>query len=265
MTIDAFPRKSRRSRPPRESAPLAIGVADAQIFDCPACRRPLAVGVSRCPSCRTRLFGGIRATKAAGFVATGLMVGLIIGTGGTAAVLTLARPVPAPIVIPMPVMVPLPSVAPVLTAAPVVDPAPPTISGGARSALHQSTLIDARLVADADRLGAALTSKASTADLARILRSMAADAAVGERLAAELAGWSDGAIVAAGLTEAYAAVGATAASGTHASLSNTRAYQEASRDMLAVVDGITTLDADVRALAATVGVELPVSEERPAP
>jgi hypothetical protein len=265
MTIDAFPRKGRRSRSSRDTAPLAIGVADAQIFDCPACRRPLAVGTSRCPGCRTRLVGGIRATKAGGYVATGLMLGLIIGTGGTAAVLTLARPVEAPIVEPLPSVATLPSAAPVVTAAPVVDPAPPAIPAGARSALRQSTLIDARLVADADRLGAALAAKASTAELARILRSMAADATVGERLAEELAGWSDSATVAAGLTEAYAAVGATAASGTHASLSNARAYQKASRDMLAVVDGITALDVDIRALAVTAGVELPVSDEAPTP
>ena len=177
MTIDALPGKGRRSRSGGEHATIAIGASDAQIFDCPACDRPLAVGTSRCPGCRTRLIGGIRATRAAGFVATGLMVGLIVGTAGTAGVFLLTRPVPVAVTEPAPSAAPLGSAGPILTAPPIEVPV--GIPAAARSALRQSALIDARLIADGDRLRAALTARAPTAELARILRTMAANAAVG--------------------------------------------------------------------------------------
>jgi len=67
MTIDAVRRKSTRAsrRAPQEEL-LPIGETDANIFNCPACARPLVVGTTRCPGCSTGLISGIRATRAAG-------------------------------------------------------------------------------------------------------------------------------------------------------------------------------------------------------
>jgi hypothetical protein len=54
MTIDALHGPVDRPRDQADAGP-AIGTADANIFLCPRCTRPLAVGVSRCAGCRTRL------------------------------------------------------------------------------------------------------------------------------------------------------------------------------------------------------------------
>ena len=93
MTIDAVRRKSTRAsrRPPQEEL-LPIGETDANIFNCPACARPLGVGTTRCPGCSTRLISGIRATRAAGFMAIGLMVGLVVGGGAVGLVAYLTAP-----------------------------------------------------------------------------------------------------------------------------------------------------------------------------
>lgn len=255
MTIDALPGKGRRSRSGPEHPTIAIGASDAQIFDCPACDRPLAVGTSRCPGCRTRLIGGIRATRAAGFIATGLMLGLIVGTAGTSGVFLLTRPLSAVVAEPVPSAAPLSSAGPIATAPPVEVPS--GIPAAARSALRQSALIDARLIADGDRLRAALAARAPTAELARILRTMAANAAVGERVSPDLGRWSSAEVVASSLGAAYAAVGSTAASGTDYSLTNDRPYLDASRAMLGVVDDLAALDTELRGLAVEAEVDLP--------
>ena len=67
--------------------PMAIGVADANIFSCPRCGRPQAVGNGRCAGCGLRMVGGIPMLKVAGFVAAGLMIGLLVA-GGAIAVVT---------------------------------------------------------------------------------------------------------------------------------------------------------------------------------
>ena len=51
MTVDAIRRKPKRSRAASAAieagpASFAIGEADANIFDCPSCRRPLSAGTS---------------------------------------------------------------------------------------------------------------------------------------------------------------------------------------------------------------------------
>ena len=60
------------------------------LFACPACGRPLAIGVRRCPSCSSRLVMGVRAGRVAMFVTIGLIVGVAFG-GGLAATLSAIR------------------------------------------------------------------------------------------------------------------------------------------------------------------------------
>ena len=81
MTVDALRSKSRRRRRLDEPEPIPIGELDSEIFDCPACARPLAAGTRRCPACSTRLIDGIKATKAAEFVVAGLLIGSLVGGG----------------------------------------------------------------------------------------------------------------------------------------------------------------------------------------
>lgn len=263
MTVDAVRGTSRRRRSAEGGEALAIGEADANIFDCPSCARPLAVGSHRCPGCGTRILAGVRATTASGFLAAGLIVGLLVGAGATAAALLVTRPADGAATDPItaPSIAPAVSAAPNATApvasapAPVVDPA---IPASAVSALRQSVLVDQRLLDDGARLSASLAVRNPVAvDIARALRAIGASAAFGDRIAPDVADWSAASAVSSSLTEFYAAVGATAREGLTASLTNTRAYVAAGTSMLEVLAALPGIDAAKRDLAASVDLELP--------
>src|SRR5688500_2238015 len=70
-------RRGKTSHTPSHAPSLAIGEADANIFACPACQRPLGSGTPRCPSCGTRLIGGVKASRAAVLVGIGVFTGMI--------------------------------------------------------------------------------------------------------------------------------------------------------------------------------------------
>jgi hypothetical protein len=126
------------------------------------------------------------------------------------------------------------------------------------SALRQSTILNQRLLADADKLAAALRADSpSGAEIAPLLRTMASTASFGDRLAPAVGDWSDGAALSEALTTLYAAVGRIAEDGLSASVQNGRAYADAGKRMLAVLAQITELDAASRALAASADLELP--------
>lgn len=253
MTIDALRGPLDRARN-QSLESVAIGAADANIFLCPRCTRPLAVGVSRCAGCGTRLVVGVQLMKVGGFVGLGLAAGLAVGGGLVAAAMTAGRPVDIPVVQP-PVAV-VPSAAPAVTAAP--PPIAPVVPPPALSALRQSTVVNQRLLADADLLAKALgRTDPSAAEIAMLLRGLATNAAFGDRLAPAVASWDDGDAVSHGLAAFYASIGRIADEGLSASLTNERAYVDAGRQMLAIMDGLTDLDAASRGLAASADVELP--------
>jgi hypothetical protein len=154
----------------------------------------------------------------------------------------------------------VPSVAPVAPSAavPVVAPAIPAITAAAASALRQSTTLNQRLLADGDRLVAAIASdRPSGAEIAPLLRALASTAAFGDRLAPNVAQWPDGAAVSESLAAFYAAVGRVAGEGLTASVRNDRAYADAGRKMIVILDQVTKLDAASRTLAASGELELP--------
>ncbi|MGH2477274.1 MAG: hypothetical protein ACRDIL_18595 [Candidatus Limnocylindrales bacterium] len=255
MTIEASGGKaSRFGRRSAATVGLPIGEADANIFNCPACARPLAVRTSRCPGCATRLVAGVRATKAAGFVIVGLLAGLMVGGGSVAVVTAVTRPATITVDAP-PIVTPSQAVLPTSRPVPPVDPGIPT---AALTALRQSTVVNQRLLADADKLAAALAASPAGKDIAPILRSLAANAGFGDGLAPSIAAWDDGLAVSQGLVTFYAAIGGVAQNGLAASLSNTRAYVDAGKRMMAVIDGMTDLDAASRVLAASADLELPL-------
>ena len=250
MTVDALPRDTA-------NASVAMGTPDANIFLCPRCTRPLAIGVSKCAGCGTRLVAGVPLLKVSGFVGAGLIVGLLLGGGGVGAATLLGRPAPATVALPSAGIVPSAapaSVAPVPSGVPVAPAVPPA----ALSALRQSTVINQRLLADAELLSQAMaaTAPAST-DIAPLLRSLAATASFGDRAATAVGTWDDASLVAADLSAFYASIDRIAGDGLAASLNNARAYRDAGRRMLAALAGVTDLDAASRDLAATVDVELP--------
>src|SRR5882672_12243696 len=91
MTVDVGRRRAKAAAAggtDRSDGPS--GEIGQTIFGCPACGRPLAIGVRRCPSCSARLVMGVRAGRAAMFVTIGLIVGVAFG-GGLAATLTAIR------------------------------------------------------------------------------------------------------------------------------------------------------------------------------
>jgi hypothetical protein len=264
MTIDAVRRKSARAAGRKQRAELPIGESDANIFDCPGCARPLAVGTRRCPGCSTRLLGGVRATLAAGFMATGLIVGLAVGGGTMFLILTLTAAPATAVTMPTDTT-PGASAVPAVSAAPQAPVVDPTVAAGL-SSLRQATLVNQRLVADAARLDAIMTiSQPNAVEIARILRSLAATAAFGDRIAPTVADWPDARAISGGLVDFYAAVGATARDGLANSLTNGRAYATAGRAMIVVMDTLPAVDAAARSLAAAADTELPPLDPVAAP
>jgi hypothetical protein len=259
MTIDALRGPVDRPRD-MSPEPVAIGASDQHIFLCPNCTRPLAKGVSRCSGCRTRLVSGVPLLRVGGFVGLGLVAGMVAGGGLVAAVGALGRPAEISVVQP-PVAV-VPSAVPAVSAVPVpvapAVPAIPDVPPSALSALRQTTVVNQRLLADADLLARALASDdPSAAEIAPLLRGLATNAAFGDGLVPAVASWDDGIAVSQGLAAFYASIARVADEGLAASLTNERAYLDAGRKMLLVLGGLTDLDAASRGLAASADTELP--------
>jgi hypothetical protein len=260
MTIDALPDRARRTRNRKATRPaMAIGEADANIVACPACARPLDAGGRRCPDCGTHIIAGVRATTASTFIAGGLLVGLIVGTSVTGALTIVTRPVA---IDPLAPAAAIPSTAPAASAITAASPAPvtpadPTIPSAAVSALRQVAALQQRFADDAGRLAAALAvAEPSSVDLARILRSMNANAAFGEQLSTEVGSWTTAAALSTQLDQLYADVRALAGEGLDSSLTNTPAYVRTSEAMLGVLASLPEVDAAARPLADRAGVDL---------
>lgn len=261
MTIQALRGKVGRSirvgKPagPPAPEPLAIGETDKEIFNCPVCARPLALGAGLCPGCGTRLLVGVPVRRASIFIAIGLIVGMMLGGSAMAVIASIGS---TETVTPLGPAVTGPSAVPGASApapAPAIDPSVPS---AAISALRQTALLNDRIAADAKRLEAALKAGSrGTPDVARALRALAADAALGAPMAENVAAWAAGADLSADLASFYRKIGATAKDGLSYSLANDRAYARAARDMLRVIDRMAALDATSRSLAANAAFELP--------
>ena len=269
MTIDALHGPVDRPREPASDG-VAIGTPDANIFLCPRCARPLAVGVSKCAGCGTRLVAGVPVLKVTGFVGLGLVVGLAIG-GGVVGALTLAggattAAVVAPPVAVVPSAVAVPSNVPVTSALPQpsampVDPGVPT---AALTALRRSTTVNQRLLTDAEGLAKALAARdPSPAEIAPLLRNLAATASFGDGIASTVGTWDDAADLSTALAAFYASIDRIAQDALAASITNDRAYQDAGARMLAVLDRLARLDAETRALATSAGLDLPPLDSAP--
>jgi hypothetical protein len=260
MTAEAVggrsgPRKTPRRvkpRPPVNPEALSIGESDANIFSCPICSRPLAVGAHRCPACGTRLILSTPAQRAGIFMSAGLVLGLLFGWSFAAVVGALTAPR---------VNNPTASGAPGASVPVVVVPTPaPTIAAVSRSALGQAAALDARLTGEAAALRFALRDKdLDSASVADQLRSLAADAAFGEDLASRLGAWDQAYALSLDLSNLYGSIRSTAREGLAASIQNDPAYRASAQKMLAVLNGIAPLDKRLRELALSVDIRLPGS------
>jgi hypothetical protein len=261
MTSEAVPTQPDAPEPvAREAMPrnpalesIAIGAYDQNIFLCPRCTRPLAVGVSRCAGCRVRLVAGVPLLKVSGFVGMGFVIGIALAVGVLSTLALLAGPVAAPN---QPPVAAVPSAVPGASVAPgVVDPAVPR---AATSALRQSTLINQRLLTDQRRLARVMRSSGSGAsEIAPVLRSLAWTVSFGDGLGGTISTWPDAVPFAKSLDSFYGQLARIADDGLSASVSNDKAYRDAGRRMLIVLDRLADIDAGSRALAATANIELP--------
>ena len=157
-----------------------------------------------------------------------------------------------------------PSASPIAaTAAPsavVVAPpvAPPGAPPAAISALSGTAVVNGRIAVDASTLDGTLARRdATTIEIARALRSLAADAALGVDLTGRLRPWTAAAPTMTKLNDFYHSMATTAHLALRAPLSDGRSYRQAAAKMMTVLGSLGDVDASSRTLAATVGLELP--------
>ena len=246
--------KPPRARRPSRSEPLAIGEVDSTVFNCPACARPLAHGASVCPGCGTRLIVGVRAKLAMGFLAVGLIAGVMLGSG--AMFVAGGRQSVVPATTDGSAVVPGSNTGTVTgaSAAPVL-PADVGIPSQAVSALRQATVVNGRLSDYAVELDRALASKATRGiDIARILRAVSADVLFGVDIAPSIAPWPEAADLSADLGTFYVSVRDSAQAGLKPSVSDTRAYQAAGKRMAKLLSRLSALDARSAEVVAAAGL-----------
>ena len=240
----------------KEAMALPIGDSDAHVFTCPSCARPLSEGTSRCPGCGVRLIMGVRMKRAGAILGLGIALGILLGGVTTAAAITLSLHDPVPAVVAAPSVAP--SVASAASAAPSFSAIDPSAPAAAVSALSGTAVVNGRISVDADTLSSTLhRSNVTTIEMARALRSLAADAALGIDLANRIAPWTEAAQVRTDLDDFYRAMATAARTGLRASLNDSGAYRKAGTDMLRVLATMGAVDAQSRTLAGTIGLELP--------
>jgi hypothetical protein len=238
----------------------SIGESDADVFDCPACARPLAGGTSRCPGCGTRLVMRVKLRKAGMILALGIVLGVVAGGGTAAGAIMLSQRDPKAAAVALPAAPASPTPRPTPRPTPSTRTEPTVLTGpqAAISALSGTAVVNGRMSVDAATLSSTLADKGAPAiDIARALRSLAADAALGIDLTDRLAPWRDAAPVMGDLDTFYQAVADSARNALRASLTDTPGYRAAGTAMVKVLAGLGPVDAASRALALTVDLELP--------
>jgi trimeric autotransporter adhesin len=279
MTVNTVRRPRRRTTtvesarvvPPVGS--LAIGEIGQTVFDCPTCGRPLAIGVRRCPGCRTRLVLGVPLSKAAVFAAVGLAIGVAAGSVGAFVFATsrsAAAPNPAPVALTpgapasaataaTPAAAASEAVS--ATASPITSSAPSSaMSPLVRSALSQAVSVDERLAASEVALrGALAASRFSASDAAEILRSISADVVYGEQLADRISRSPETGSVGADLATIYGSIHDAATDGLVASVRDAASYRATTTSMIVLLGRVADADARARSLLAQNGVSVPES------
>jgi hypothetical protein len=235
-------------------AVFEIGAEGARIIECPTCSRPIDGGALRCPGCGTRFLLEVPLKRASVFLATGAVVGLLVGGSLMGAAASVSRPLGGAQSTAGPVPTASGAVGPAASARPGGAAAPPVAGAG----LRQAVAINARLASGVEALRTTLAAKPfESSEVASNLRALLQDASVGMDAATRLKGWGDAAAVHVQLVSLYEAVRSTARSGLSAALSNEAAYKTAGSRMISVLGGVTAADAAARALATDGGVVVP--------
>ncbi len=222
------------------------GDGSQDVFSCPTCSRPLAVGTSRCRGCGTVLLVGVPARRASLFITIGAVVGLIAGATFATVVSGMTRVAPA--------------AGPGSAAAAAdasAEPAPAIAPNAAANALRLTIAVDDRLLSSQVRLKSMLSGSFDTVAVASILRAISADAAWGADVVGRLADWPAAADLQPRLRDEYRKIVATAKDGLNATITSASAYRSAAKRMLAHTATITGLRAESASLAAAYGISLP--------
>lgn len=247
-------RGKARDAADRAARALTIGEPDARVFTCPACSRPLPNGTWRCTGCGVRLIMGVTLRRAGAVLVLGIAIGVLFGGATMVGAIALSRTQPAAVVVGQPAAAPIaPSAAP-----PAEYVAPAGVPPAALSALSGTAVVNGRIAVDAMTLSTTLVRRgATTIEIARALRSLAADAALGVDLTGRFRPWTDAAPVMTKLEDFYQAMAGTAHVGLRAPLSDDRSYRASAAEMMTVLGSLGDVDAASRTLASSVGLELP--------
>lgn len=244
-----------RPKPPRTPS-YGIGDKDAHVFNCPVCARPLPDGTLQCPGCSTRLVFGVTLKRAGGLLAFGAVVGILFG--GLAMSVAIGVGLPSGTVAgnDPPGTGANPGGAPNASGDPGTNPAA-TAPKASLAAMRQIALLDQRMAADGATLKSAVKSNRA-GDIAKAIRALGADAAVGAKYVEALETWPKAASVAASRAAFYKSVSSTARAALAKSISNKKAYKASGKSMLTVLKKVPKLDAASRELALSVGTDLPI-------
>jgi hypothetical protein len=247
-----------RSKTPNVPS-YGIGDKDAHVFNCPVCARPLPDGTWQCPGCSTHLVFGVTFKRAGGLLAFGAVIGILSGGLAMSVAIGLGLPSGAtganganglPGTTTNNGGQANPSLAP--GASPIVAAPKASIA-----AMHQMALLDQRIADDGATLKAAVKAN-RPGDIARSLRTLGADAAIGAKYVVALAKWPEAAALAASRGDFYAAVTSSSRAALTKSVSNKKAYAKSGKSMLAILKKVPKLDASARKLAVVAGTDLPV-------
>jgi hypothetical protein len=248
---------SALTRPKTPRIPsYGIGDKDAHVFNCPVCARPLPDGTWQCPGCSTHLVFGVTFKRAGGLLAFGAVVGILFG--GLAMSVAIGLGLPSS-----------PASANGLPGTPTNNGGHPSASVAPGSspvavapkasiaAMHQMALLDQRIAEDGATLKAAVKAN-RPGDIARALRTLGSDAAVGAKYVVALGTWPEATALAASRSDFYASVTSTSRAALTKSVSNKKAYKASGKSMIAVLKRVPKLDAATRKLAVIAGTDLPV-------
>jgi hypothetical protein len=253
MTINAL--RGRSSGGDARPESLAIGEVDANIVDCPVCKRPLDSRARRCSGCRTLLVHGVQGSKAGMFVVFGLAIGLLTGAGVIGVAMSQPR-VATPTTLPASVTPVTPTTAPVSS----VDPGGiiPLVPVAATAALKGTAAVNARIAATAQPLAAEVAAADFDSQaVAQILRRLGFEAGAAQSLLPALDSWDQASAIHLQLEGFYTDLRSTTRDALAASIRNDEAYKAAATDVLAQLTKLPSIDRSSRDLARTADVELP--------
>jgi hypothetical protein len=202
---------------------------------------------------------GVRLKRVGAVLVLGVALGVLGGGAAMAAIITLSIH-ETEVAVTSPAAVsddgnPIASAAAVLPPSVVVPAGTPS---AAVSALTGTAVVNGRIAVDAATLATALADEdARTISIARALRSLAADAALGGDLTDRLAPWTDAAPVRNRLDGFYQRMAKTAHDALRMSLNDKGSYRSSGAEMMSVLISLREVDAASRALASSIGLELP--------